>query len=522
MDKRALIGIAMVAALGLSVTRPATAVAAIQLIPVLSGLDNPVLVTNAHDGSNRLFIVEQVGVIKVLQPGAAIPRVVLDISAKVMFGGEQGLLGLTFHPQFSSNGRFFVDYTRKPDGATVIAEYHISPGNPDVALTAESVLLVIAQPFANHNGGMVEFGHDGFLYIAMGDGGSANDPNNFAQDVNQLLGKILRIDVDHQSGGMPYAFPPDNPFVGAPSGRGEIFALGLRNPFRFSFDRATGALYAGDVGQDAVEEIDIITRGGNYGWRIWEGTQCTGNDPGLCNPAGFIFPITEYTHMLGRCAVIGGYVYRGARGSLPLGSYVYGDLCTGELFLLQNGASSVILDTALSLSSFGEDEAGEVYVIGLGGTVDRIADACDPAGTPAPSCPAIALSASVNQPAFSAGQTLFGGVGLTNPGVPVAVDFYVGIVLPDGRIVFFTSAAGATALGALGDFGSFAPIATGASMATASSVTVPDLVDYQWTGSEQRGIYTLFVLAVRAGALLDGVLDGGEIVALATAAFSFM
>jgi glucose/arabinose dehydrogenase len=184
-------------------------------------------------------------------------------------------LGLTFHPQFSVNRRFFVDYTRQPDGATVIAEYQASQADPNVADGAETVLLVIQKPFGNHNGGMVEFGPDGFLYIALGDGDdSGSDPGNRAQDITQLLGKILRIDVDHPSGGLPYSSPPDNPFVGDPAGRDEIFAYGLRNPFRFSFDRATGDLYAGDVGQNSVEEIDIITRGGNYGWRIWEGTHC--------------------------------------------------------------------------------------------------------------------------------------------------------------------------------------------------------------------------------------------------------
>jgi len=222
--------------------------ASIKLVSLLTGLDNPLFVTNARDGSNRLFIVEQGGVIKVLRPGASSPTVFLDIRAKVRFGGEQGLLGLTFHPQFSSNHRFFVDYTRQPDGATVIAQYQVSASDPNVADSAETVLLVIAQPFTNHNGGMVEFGPDGFLYIAMGDGGSGNDPNNNAQDTTKLLGKILRIDVDHPGGGLPYSSPPDNPFFGANPGRDEIYAYGLRNPFRFSFDRGTGDLYAGDVG----------------------------------------------------------------------------------------------------------------------------------------------------------------------------------------------------------------------------------------------------------------------------------
>ncbi len=357
---------------GVSAASPVAA-ASIKLVPVLAGLDNPVFVTNARDGSNRLFVVEQGGMIKVLLPGETTPTVFLDLTAKVLLGSEQGLLGLTFHPQFSSSRRFFVDYTRQSDGATVIAQYQASLGDPNVADPTETVLLVIPQPFANHNGGMVEFGPEGLLYIGMGDGGSANDPGNRAQDTTQLLGKILRIDVDHPDGAQPYSSPPSNPFFGADPGRDEIYAYGLRNPWRFSFDRGTGQLYAGDVGQDQIEEIDVVTSGGNYGWRIWEGTQCTNNDPGQCNPAGFVFPITEYNHTRGRCAVIGGYVYRGAQASLSTGSYVYGDECTGEIFLFANQASIVALDTGFTISSFGEDESGEIYVVNLGGTVSRIA-----------------------------------------------------------------------------------------------------------------------------------------------------
>src|SRR5689334_2245953 len=233
---------------------------AVPLVPVLAGLASPIYVTNAHDGSNRLFVVEQPGRIKVLQPNATAPTVFLDITSRVLSGGEQGLLGLAFHPQFVSNGRFFVDYTRRPDGATVIAEYQVSAQNRNVAGTTERVLLVIPQPYVNHNGGMVEFGPDGFLYIGMGDGGSGNDPENRAQNPNELLGKILRIDVDHA------APPPTNPYANGSGGRPEIYAIGLRNPFRFSFDRATGQLYVGDVGQDEREEVDIVTAGGNYGW----------------------------------------------------------------------------------------------------------------------------------------------------------------------------------------------------------------------------------------------------------------
>jgi hypothetical protein len=347
----------------------------VRLDLVAGGLSSPLYVTHARDGSGRLFIVERGGRIKVLQPGATAPTVFLDIASQVLAGGERGLLGLAFHPQYPATGRFFVNYTRQPDGDTVIAEYRVSPTDPNVALTGETVLLTVAQPFSNHNGGMVEFGPDGFLYIALGDGGSGNDPGNRAQNPDELLGKILRIDVNGSSGGLPYAIPPDNPFAGPVPGRDEIYALGLRNPFRFAFDRATGALVAADVGQDEREEIDVIVRGGNYGWRVFEGTLCTGNGPGACDPAAFTPPIAEYDHSLGRCSITGGYVYRGALATLPAGAYVFGDFCTGEIFLLQGGAITVLLDTTLGISSFGEDAAGEVYVVALGGTVHRLAPA---------------------------------------------------------------------------------------------------------------------------------------------------
>ena len=345
----------------------------IQIQPVLiTDLTLPLLVTSAHDGSNRLFIVEQGGIIKVLQPGHVAPTVFLDITTSVLSGGERGLLGLAFHPQFSTNQRFFVNYTRRPDGATVIAEYRVSATNQNMAAMNETVILTIAQPFSNHNGGMIEFGPDGFLYIGMGDGGAGNDPGNRAQNINELLGKMLRIDIDHPNGPALYSSPASNPFFGATPGLDEIFALGLRNPFRFSFDRGTGQLYAGDVGQNAWEEIDIITLGGNYGWRVMEGNHCNPFfNGGVCTPIG-IAPITEYGHSGGRCSVTGGYVYRGPIETLPVGAYTFGDYCTGEIFLFDGGTTTVPLDTGLNISSFGEDEAGEIYVIGHGGQVYRI------------------------------------------------------------------------------------------------------------------------------------------------------
>ncbi|HWC75956.1 MAG TPA: PQQ-dependent sugar dehydrogenase, partial [Blastocatellia bacterium] len=345
-----------------------------QLQPFLSGLTSPILLTNAGDGTNRIFIAEQGGIIKVVQPGSITPTVFLNITSKVLSGGERGLLGLAFHPQYSTNRRFFVHYSRQPDGVNVIAEYKASLANPNVADTAETIYLTIPQPFGNHNGGMIEFGPDGFLYIAKGDGGSANDPGNRAQNINELLGKVLRIDIDTLNGPVPYSSPPTNPFFGATPGLDEIYALGLRNPWRFSFDRSTGQLYLGDVGQGAREEVDIITLGGNYGWRVFEGTGCTGLDPSLCGSAGFTLPIAEYSHAGGRCSITGGYVYRGTAGSLPAGTYVYADFCTGEIFTFPGSSTTPVLDTTLNISSFGEDEAGELYVVSLGGTVHRLTD----------------------------------------------------------------------------------------------------------------------------------------------------
>jgi hypothetical protein len=270
-----------VVGLGGTVHRLTDGSGALKLELVLASLSSPLFVTSGRDGSNRLFFVEQTGRILVLQSG--MEAVFLDIRSKVLSGGEQGLLGLAFHPQYAANRRFFVNYTRQPDGATVIAEYRASASDPNIADPGETQILTIAQPFANHNGGMLEFGPDDFLYIGMGDGGSGNDPGNRAQDIEDLLGKMLRINVDMPSGGLPYSSPADNPFFGAIPGRDEIYAVGLRNPFRFSFDRGTGQLYAGDVGQSQREEIDIITLGGNYGWRVFEGTLCTNLDPQLCS-----------------------------------------------------------------------------------------------------------------------------------------------------------------------------------------------------------------------------------------------
>jgi hypothetical protein len=362
-------------------TLSAPVLAALQLVPVVSGLTEPVFVGHAGDGTERLFIVERAGIIKVLQPGASTPSIFLDIRDLVVDGGsEQGLLGLAFHPLYESSGRFFVFYTRL-GGELTIAEYHVS-GNPNVAQPAGTVLLTIAHSAnQNHNGGMLAFGPDGYLYIGVGDGGGANDTPNNAQNLEVLLGKILRIDVN---AGAPYTIPPSNPFAGGTTMRDEIFAFGMRNPWRLSFDRDTGQLWVADVGQGQREEVNTpIVSGGNYGWRVFEGFLCTPNDPSRCGMPGFIAPLFDYSHGTGRCSITGGYVYRGDQGAVPDGTYVYGDFCTGEI-LGWNGAEILLLDTSLRISSFGEDEAGEIYVVNYGGSVSRLAATAPPPPPPPP------------------------------------------------------------------------------------------------------------------------------------------
>jgi glucose/arabinose dehydrogenase len=360
MPSRATVLLAVsLAALTSALAKPETG--ALEL--VASGLDTPLYVT--HAGDDRLFVLEQPGRIRIVQGGRLLEAPFLDITRRVLAGGERGLLGLAFHPEYGKNGRFFVDYTREPDGATVVAEYRVS-ADPNAATTDERVLLVVAQPYANHNGGMVEFGPDRLLYIALGDGGAGGDPGDRAQNRDELLGKILRIDVDR---GSPYGIPPDNPFARG-GGRPEVFATGLRNPWRFSFDRTTGELWAGDVGQSSWEEVDVVRRGGNYGWRIMEGTHCYQPRTG-CATDGLERPVLEYRNGGGRCSVIGGYVYRGRRIPSLTGHYVFGDYCSGEVFAFA-GASRVLLSSHLWIASFGEDRDGELYVVGHKGTVHRL------------------------------------------------------------------------------------------------------------------------------------------------------
>jgi glucose/arabinose dehydrogenase len=282
----------------------------------------------------------------------------------VLAGGERGLLGLAFHPQFALNRRLFVDYTRQPDGATVVSEFTASPDRSAVLAGSERVLMVIPQPFENHNGGMLAFGPGGRLFIGMGDGGGAGDPLELAQNPRTRLGKILRIDVN---AAQPYAVPSDNP-VALGGGRREIFAFGFRNPFRFSFDRLTGALYVGDVGQSEREEIDIVGLGQNYGWPRMEGDICF-RPATDCFTANLRLPVATYDHANGRCSITGGYVYRGSAIPALYGTYLFADFCSGEIFGLVGNQPTVLLDTDLSIASFAETVGGELYVVDIGGGV---------------------------------------------------------------------------------------------------------------------------------------------------------
>ncbi len=330
--------------------------------------------------TNRLWVVEQGGVIQVFPDDSSIAatKVFLDIHDSVASGGELGLLGLAFHPHYSSNGFFYVDYTRDNPLRTVVSRFHVSLSNPDSAdLSSEVILLEQLQPFVNHNGGQLAFGQDGYLYIAFGDGGSAGDPLGNGQDKSTLLGKILRINVDSTSGMQHYTIPPDNPFYGDTIARQEIYAYGLRNPWRFSFDRQT--FWCADVGQNSWEEIDTIARGRNYGWNTMEGKHCFSPSVG-CDTSGLTLPIWEYDHDSGRCSVTGGFVYSGSAIPSLTGKYIYSDYCTGEIWALSTTASlpsnSFLLNAGRSISSFGEDSRHEIYVCDYdGGKLYRLSAA---------------------------------------------------------------------------------------------------------------------------------------------------
>jgi glucose/arabinose dehydrogenase len=355
---------------------PATPPTNLTLTPLITGLSSPVDLQQPNDGTGRFFVVEQAGRIRVFQNDALLSTPFLDITSKVTMQDEMGLLGMAFHPSFTQNGRFYVHYDRTTASGgfqSVIAEYAVSAADPNQADPAsERIVLTVDQPpFANHKGGQIAFGPDGFLYIGLGDGGSEGDPNGIGQNPNTLLAKILRIDVNTTSGGKQYGIPPDNPFVSG-GGLPETWVWGLRNPYRFSFDRSTGTLFAGDVGQDRYEEIDIIQKGANYGWSIMEGFHCF-KPPTGCNQSGLTLPIAEYDHSEGN-AVIGGYVYRGSQIPALQQGYIFGDDGSGKIWELQQTSPgtwtrTLLISSGRTISSFGQDQNGEVYVVDLSGNV---------------------------------------------------------------------------------------------------------------------------------------------------------
>jgi glucose/arabinose dehydrogenase len=348
----------------------------VHLQTVVSGFSSPLDFQAPRDGTGRFFIVEQGGTIRIVKGKKLLPTPFLNISSIIVSGGETGLLGLAFHPDYKSNGRFFLNYTRRVNGQlqSVIAEYHVSSTDRNVAdPNSGKVLLTFNQPFDNHNGGQVAFGPDGYLYIGTGDGGSGGDPQGNGQKLSTLLAKMLRIDVNS---GSPYAIPADNPFVNVSGARGEIWAYGFRNPWRFSFDNQKGKrLFVGDVGQDNWEEVDIVTKGGDFGWNIMEGNHCY--PPGTsCNQNGLIPPIAEYSHSEG-IAVIGGYVYRGAAIPALKGLYVFGDFGSGQLWTLQETqpgtwVRSPLLATGINISALGRSGNNELYVVDYSGTLYKL------------------------------------------------------------------------------------------------------------------------------------------------------
>jgi glucose/arabinose dehydrogenase len=375
-------------------------------VPVVSGLSQPLFLTYPPQDTTRLFVIQRGGLIRIIKNGSLVAAPFMNINSLITTAGsEQGLLGLAFHPQYAANRFFYLNYTRKADSATVVSRFEGSPTSQDTGLVAtESILLVVPQPYANHNGGMMAFGPDGYLYIGLGDGGNGGDPGNRAQDSTTLLGKILRIDVNVPSG---YAIPPSNPFVGRPAWREEIWALGVRNPWRFSFDRQSGDMYIGDVGQGSWEEIDFepssSAGGSNYGWRRKEGDHCY--NPSTNCEVGFtlVDPVEEYSHTFG-CSVTGGYVYRGCAIPDLVGTYFFGDYCTGRIWSFRYDGTTLTDSTertseldpgSLNISSFGEDWNGELYIVHYGGTIYKIVPNGVPSACGATSC-CIGTTGNVN------------------------------------------------------------------------------------------------------------------------------
>ena len=337
--------------------------------------DRPVALLFPNDGTDRGFVVEQPGQIKLLKSDGDVARF-LDIRDRVNDrGNEEGLLGLAFDPDFMSNGFFYVYYSASGPRRSVISRFSVSADDSAADANSEKVILEVEQPYANHNGGQILFGPDGYLYVGLGDGGSAGDPKGHGQNTETLLGTILRIDVSSLDTKGSYTIPSDNPFVGVEGARPEIWAYGLRNPWRFSFDSEMGDLWAADVGQNALEEVDLIEPGLNYGWNIMEGDECYSRS---CDTRGLELPIAVYGRDDG-CSITGGYVYRGNRLPSLYGAYVYGDFCSGKIWALRYDGSRItesiqLADTKLQIASFAEDTEGELYILDLEGGIYRFTE----------------------------------------------------------------------------------------------------------------------------------------------------
>jgi len=347
--------------------QPALPAPKVTAAPFAQNVDNVTALTSTHSPADkRLFAVQQPGVVKIIsEQGQVDPTPFLDISSKLMYGGEMGLLGLDFHPKYSQNGFFYVYYINKQK-QSVLARYQLDTATGRADPKSEKVLLTLQQTFDNHKGGEVQFGPDGFLYVGFGDGGSGGDPNNQAQNKALWFGKILRLDVDR---GDPYSVPPSNPYAKEAGSKPEIWAYGLRNPWRFSFDRLTHNLYIADVGQDNYEEVDVqsaASKGGeNYGWRCYEGFHAF-NTTGCKSADSYVKPLVEYNHANNRCSITGGYVYRGSREPALAGKYFYADYCSDEVFYAaqQDGAwTQTLATTVANPTTFGEDSAGELYIV---------------------------------------------------------------------------------------------------------------------------------------------------------------
>lgn len=374
-----------------------TPAAAVTLKPIVGGLSKPLYVTHANDQSGRLFVVEKPGTIRIVKDGVLLSEPFLDIRDRVISDEsipagdvEQGLLSVAFHPEYRSNGRFFVNYTAIGSEHTKVVEYRVTNNANIAAHDSERIILEIAQPYSQHNGGQLQFGPDGHLYIGVGDGGYSegegfrkDDPHNLAQDLTTLLGKILRIDVDSES---PYIVPLDNPFIERAGARPEVYAYGFRNPWRFSFDPCDGSLFAGDVGRSNWEEIDLVFSGGNYGWKLMEGAHCFPPDT-QCDIVGLQLPLFKYGHLgadqKGGNSVIGGYVYRGQKIPELIGYYLFSDFVSGRLWALGEAGTNrwrrhELLDVDFPVSSFGEGEARELYILDYNGKLYQLTKRANP------------------------------------------------------------------------------------------------------------------------------------------------